>query len=192
MLETDGLLVSIIPCISAPIVSGLMILCVKLNKRLDTKEYLGFVIPGRKEFLFWTMIFVGFGACWNITSYLLGRAIVPEVMIAIYRSAPVTILLWMAFVIAAPMFEELLFRGFLFKGLQNSKLGNVGAIFFTALPWAVIHFQYDTYEVASIFLLGIIFGIARIKTNSVTLTMFMHMIMNIIATSEARFYAGFY
>jgi membrane protease YdiL (CAAX protease family) len=37
-----------------------------------------------------------------------------------YETAEYTPLIWITFVIAAPLIEELFFRGFLFEGLRDS------------------------------------------------------------------------
>jgi len=41
------------------------------------------------------------------------------------------------------LFEELFFRGFLFRGLSSSFMGPVGAVLVTSALWALIHTQYD-------------------------------------------------
>ena len=59
-----------------------------------------------------------------------------------------------------------------------------GAIVITALAWAVTHFQYDAMLVAILFALGILFGVARARHGSVTLTIALHMMVNLIAGVE--------
>jgi len=54
----------------------------------------------------------------------------------------------------------------------------------SALAWALIHFQYDLYGVATIFVSGLLLGCARLQTGSIYATMFMHGLMNLIATIE--------
>jgi len=134
------------------------------------------------------MIFIGYGALWNTITFLLGRDIVPPVMSELYRTSTHLTLLWFALVVAAPITEEFFFRGFMFKGLQHSKLGNIGAIVFTSFVWSIVHLQYNAYEVGSIFLIGLLLGWARVKTGSVLLTIAMHMMVNLIATLETRYY----
>jgi hypothetical protein len=89
--------------------------------------------------------------------------------------------LWIAIVIAAPVLEEFFFRGFLFDGLRDSKLGSVGAIIITAGFWGLIHQQYGTLEIAFIMILGVLFGIARIQTRSLYTPIIMHMLVNLNA-----------
>ena len=46
---------------------------------------------------------------------------------------------YLGVVFLGPIFEEFLFRGFLFKGLENSFLGGHGAVFISAILFAIIH-----------------------------------------------------
>jgi uncharacterized protein len=105
-------------------------------------------------------------------------------MVDAYRTAVVVPLLLAALTIAAPVFEEVLFRGFMFHGIQQSRLGNIGAILITSLVWSAIHLQYDVSHVAIIFGAGILFGIARASSNSLYLLIGLHALMNVIATIE--------
>ena len=87
-------------------------------------------------------------------------------------------------VVAAPLGEETLFRGFLFKGILHSRLGGAGAVLLTALIWALLHRQYDLFDMANIFAAGLLFGCARLRTNSIYPCLLMHGLMNLIATIE--------
>jgi len=63
-------------------------------------------------------------------------------------------------------------------------LGVVGAILITALIWTVIHGQYDWYVRSNIFVIGVLFGIARYKSGSILPPLGMHMLMNALALVE--------
>ena len=90
-------------------------------------------------------------------------------------------LLWMAVIGFAPAFEETFFRGFLFVGLQNSRIGIVGTILFTSLVWALVHIQYDIYGMATVLVLGIVLGIVRLKTRSLWGSLLIHSMWNFVA-----------
>lgn len=100
-------------------------------------------------------------------------------MLEIYQSAKSSWLLYLAAVIAAPIYEEVFFRGFLFKGLRSSRLGASGSIILTSLCWAVIHMQYDYVYISTIFVLGLYLGYARYRSNSLLLPIFLHMLFNL-------------
>lgn len=95
---------------------------------------------------------------------------------------------WLVFfllVVLAPLSEELLFRGFLFGGLQGSVLGPFGAVVASSAVWAVIHMQYDWTVVGLIFIYGLVFGIVRWKSRSLWPPILAHGAVNLIAGLSA-------
>ncbi len=92
-------------------------------------------------------------------------------------------------VVMAPLGEELLFRGFLFGGLMQSRLGPLGAILVTSVLWSVIHIQYDWMIVGVIFVIGIVLGAVRWLSGSLWPPIVAHGVMNALAA--AQFYGGF-
>ena len=116
--------------------------------------------------------------------FLLGRELVPEFMTEVYTTSEFPPLLWIAVIVMAPLFEEFLFRGFLFAGWSQSKLGATGAIFLTSFLWAALHTQYEFYYIALIFAFGILAGLARHRTRSLAMPIVVHSVVNLIATIE--------
>jgi hypothetical protein len=108
-------------------------------------------------------------------------------MQSIFASADPKWWLWVAVMLAAPLSEELFFRGFLFKGMQTSVLGVSGTVLLTSALWAAIHLQYDVMYIGVIFVLGTFFGYARYKTGSVLLPILMHVIYNSIAMVQTAY-----
>ncbi|MEM7480002.1 MAG: type II CAAX endopeptidase family protein [Acidobacteriota bacterium] len=90
--------------------------------------------------------------------------------------------------LAAPIIEELLFRGFLYEGLAKSRLGEVGAIVLISALFAVIHLQYDAFDMFSVFLLGLLFGIVRWQTGSTWLAILLHAAINLFALFQSHRY----
>ena len=79
-------------------------------------------------------------------------------------------------VLAAPFFEELVFRGFLFPLLQRS-LGSWPGIVFTAIPFGFLHGAQNHWiwqQVALITLAGVVFGYVRCKTGSTAAAFLIH------------------
>ena len=102
----------------------------------------------------------------------------------IQTSNPILVISMMVF--GAPLIEELFFRGFMFRGLQNSQLGGVGAVVITTLVWALIHGgQYNFAEVSCLVVLGTLLGHARLKTGSICLPIILHAINNLIGVVAA-------
>jgi membrane protease YdiL (CAAX protease family) len=90
---------------------------------------------------------------------------------------PLSIALMGIFAIAlAPVFEELLFRGFLFPLLARS-LGPVAAAALAALPFALLHgpeYAWSWQRISIIFLAGFAFGWMRHRSGSTAAAAVMH------------------
>jgi membrane protease YdiL (CAAX protease family) len=103
---------------------------------------------------------------------------------AIYKSNVPWYLITFNIVIVAPIYEEFLFRGFLFNGILHSKFGPIGAVLFSSIAWAIIHVQYDWFGIISILFLGLILGFTKLKTNSIIYCIIGHMFINLMASLE--------
>lgn len=102
----------------------------------------------------------------------------------LYQSVSSVWLLIFAMVIAAPIYEELVFRGILWSAISEQFSGHRGAIVasvITSLIFALIHIQYGWYEISTIILLALLFCYARIKSGSLWLPILLHIINNGIA-----------
>ncbi len=150
----------------------------------DVREFLGLRAVSAKEMLGWTGLSIILVYAGDFVTSYSGRPTVPDVIVHAYETAIVVPLFWFAVVVAAPLFEEVFFRGFLFEGFRRSRLGSVGAAAVTTTAWTVIHLQYDAFELSLVFALGIFLSIARIVSRSLYVPFFLHAIMNLIATIQ--------
>lgn len=187
-LGSNGLFLAISTCVAAPLVIGLVVLFAKIRRDITIKEYLCMNRTGWKELSKWSLVLLAFAGCSDALSFFMERPIVPEFVVGAYKTAYFVPLLWFAFVVAAPLCEEIFFRGFLFKGIENSRIGPTGALIITSLFWSVAHAQYDAYGMASLFVGGLLLGWARLKSNSIYIPVAMHALMNLIATIEVVIY----
>lgn len=80
--------------------------------------------------------------------------------------------------VAAPVMEEFVFRGFVFRGWSQSFLGPYGTIALTAAVWALNHTQYGWYDRSWLFVTGLVLGYFRLRANSTWLTVMLHSGMN--------------
>jgi len=152
-----------------------------------TRRYLALKSVGWRVWATWLGIALLSVVAIDGSSHLLGREIVPDFVRSVFSSADNVLFLWIALVVAAPVGEEVLFRGFLFEGLRRSRIGTWGAIVVTSVAWAGLHLQYGLYEIVAIGLLGIVLGLARWKTGSLYVPIGMHAFVNFIASLEATF-----
>lgn len=180
-LSLNGDAISIAEIPSALIGTALVILIAYSRKTLTVKDYLDLTPPG----IFTLVKWLGFMVLLIITMEAVNIALnreLPDFMGKVYNSATNLPLLWIAVVLMAPLFEEFLFRGFMLEGLRHSFIGTAGAILITSAIWAIIHAQYELFEVFTIFLIGIALAIARIRSQSLYVPIAMHALMNLSAS----------
>ncbi|MCD7829400.1 MAG: CPBP family intramembrane metalloprotease [Clostridiales bacterium] len=79
-----------------------------------------------------------------------------------------------AFVLVAPVMEELIFRRILLRRLLG--LGDVSAVVLSALAFALFH--ANLYQTAYAFVLGLVFGAVVLLTGSIRDTILLHMLIN--------------
>lgn len=180
----DGTLLSISSFITTIIVVPMIFVVIKLKRGSNLREYLGLTLPTMWDGLRWLVALMAFFFLADVTMVLLGQSIVPDFMIRTYSSVKHLWMLWVALLVCAPLLEELFFRGFLIKGLMESRLGWLGAVLISSAAWAFTHVQYDVYGTTMIFVLGLVLGTARVKSGSTLLTIGLHSIVNLGATIE--------
>lgn len=157
---------------------------VKLKKGSVLRNYLAIKPVPLKTIFQWIGLLLVFIVITDLITISIGRPLVPDFMTNIYTTSDPIWMLWFTLLIAAPIFEETFFRGFLFKGFESSFMGPFGAIFITAALWASLHVQYDLYLITILGLSGLIIGAARFYTGSLLVPLALHMVMNFVATAE--------
>lgn len=182
--NTQALHFAIITCVTTILCGALVVAAAGLRVGLDPRDYLGLRRVSRAALLRWTIVTVVIVVQADLVLYLVKGELLPVGWVEIYRSVHSPMLFWFALVVATPVFEELLYRGFVFEGIRASRLGGVGAVIITALVWTLVHQEYDPLEFAMIFIFGLALGVARLRTGSVLLTIAMHMLHGLIASAE--------
>ncbi len=160
------------------IVTVAVILLIVLLKGHAPKDYLSLHPVRMSSFLKWVGILAAFVIGTEGAAAFLKIDFGTDSMVALYAATHSIWLYWATAVLAAPLFEEVMFRGFLFRGFRPSFLGTGGTIVLTALLWASLHVQYNIYGIAVIAATGILFGIARIQTGSLLVPMALHATLN--------------
>ena len=86
-------------------------------------------------------------------------------------------------VVLAPILEESLFGGYLFKAWRSSWLGGYGTILVTSVLFLALHAgQYNWFLMSQLFVFSIILGLAREKTGSLLVPLVVHALNNLLAT----------
>ena len=89
---------------------------------------------------------------------------------------------WLAVLViglGAPVMEELLFRGFLFPALAQTRIGLIGAAVSTSAGWAALHAGYSSLGLIEVFAVGLYFSWLLVRTGSLRVPMFCHAAYNL-------------
>lgn len=155
------------------------------RSRGSVREYLGLRWAGWKPTLGWAAAVAAFLLGFDLLGYALGRPPIPDFMREVYTTGEPLWVLWIALVVMAPLFEELLFRGFLIPGLER-RWGGWAAVLISSGIFAGIHLQYDWFDMSAVLGLGLMFGALRVQTGSTWLAMLLHAAVNLAATVQAH------
>lgn len=185
---TNGNLFTMMIIISSTLCSVLTLIIIKLKRGSSLQHYLTLNRVTQRSLFKWLAILVVVLLMSELLVYFSNNHSASQFIRPIYQTAHPLWLLWIAVVIAAPVFEELFFRGFLFTGIAASSLGKTSAVILTSVMWAAIHLQYDAFYMLIIFTVGIILGIARLRTNSIFVPLILHSVNNALALLQVHFY----
>jgi uncharacterized protein len=189
-LTTNGLLLSLATIFSALGGTAAIILFVKMRKGISVSEYLGLKSFNNKTLIFVVILSIVLIVVSSYLDRLFPQSQNSNFTIEAYKTSVWPLLLGVAVVIFAPLFEEGFFRGFLFVGLKQTFLGGSGAILITSAGWAALHIQYDIYGIISIFALGIVLGIVRLKTNSLLAVLILHALWNLASITATALHVN--
>jgi membrane protease YdiL (CAAX protease family) len=155
-------------------------------------------------------IFIPFllGAALAATNYffLSLRAASPEtpLTIALSEGTPLALLLFLtAAIITAPLFEEIIYRGYLYSVFRTFK-GRIFTIFFIALLFCVVHIDQlwgDPLAIVLIFIMGLSVTLLRALTGSIFPGIVAHYSYNVLTLvipllflfiSNTHFYTAYF
>jgi membrane protease YdiL (CAAX protease family) len=68
-------------------------------------------------------------------------------------------------------------------------MGPIGAVVVTSGVWAVLHVQYDAFDMATVFCSGLLLGTARLVTGSLLVPLALHAAVNLLATVEVAVFS---
>lgn len=186
-IMTDPVAISSMILISTPVAVAVLALAVRL-RRVPFADYFAWRGFGWMQFALGFALVLGVLIASEGFGALLDRSSQPDFMkdmIVAVRSGDGAWLLLLAGVIIAPFGEEMIFRGFVFRGLAESRAGAIGAIIVTSAIWAAIHTQYDPFYMGVIFALGLALAFVRYRSGSTMLTFLLHALVNAAAFAQA-------
>jgi hypothetical protein len=116
----------------------------------------------------------------------IGVDVVPRFQTDVYSSVAGNgwlVPLTLAIVVVGPIGEEIMFRGFIYRGWVRSGFV-VTPILMLTLLWSAMHMQYDWFGILQVFLTGLVLAWLRWLSGSTALTIVLHMLVNLEATIE--------
>ena len=152
---------------------------------IPVNDYLGLKPPKLLHIVAGLAALAAFLFFWGGMSHLFpsfnqSGVMTSEVRAAAAVSTTAIILFLITAVVSAPIAEEIIFRGFAFRGWHDTWLGNGGALALSSALFAAIHMQYNVPGMAMIFGLGLVFGLARWLSGSTLLAIILHAMWNFV------------
>jgi uncharacterized protein len=190
----DGVTVTLFLLIANPIMIAVIALAVRLA-RAGLAEYLALVLAPRRELVVGLVALVGVIALGDALLLVSGHELVTPFQTQAYVTAAAEG--WLApmaagAIVLAPAGEEVLFRGFLFRGWARSPRSVWPAVVVISLAWAALHIQYDWAGMLQIFVVGLFLGWIRWRSASTLLTFLLHALFNLEATAETVLQVKFF
>jgi uncharacterized protein len=182
----DGAAIAVALLAGNPIQVITLVLAARMTGE-DLFAYLALDAPGRRQV---AIAVAGLALLILISDGLtlaLGRNLASPFELDIHRTAlaeGALLPLWIAMIVVAPVGEEILFRGFLFRGFIHEPRDALPGILAISLIWAVLHLQYDWFGTALVFVLGLFLGLVRLWSGSTTLVILLHMLVNLESVVE--------
>jgi uncharacterized protein len=190
----DGATVTLFIMIANPIMIAIIVLAVWIA-RAPLAVYLALTWPPVRYLGIGLAGLIGLIAIGDALLYFGGYRVVTPFQMQSYTTAAAEgwlAALWLGAVIFAPAGEEIVFRGFLFRGWVRSDRAAWPAIVVISILWAALHVQYDWTGILQIFVIGLFLGWMRWRSGSMLLTFLLHALFNVEGTLETALQIRFF
>jgi uncharacterized protein len=182
----DGAAVAVSLLVGDPVQVVTLALAARMTGE-DLFKYFALNVPRRRDAIIAIAGLALMIIAVDVLTLALGRDLVPAFELQIHRSAQAEgalISLWLALIVVAPVGEELLFRGFLFRGFVREQRDALPGILAISLIWSLLHVQYDWFGASQVFAIGMLLGYVRLYSGSTTLVIVLHMLLNFESVVE--------
>jgi len=192
--QYDGAMVTLFIVIANPVTIAVIALAVRLA-RARPADYLALTLPRRSDVSVGLVSLVALIAIGDVLLYLSGLPLVTPFQSQSYTSAAAEG--WLPALLAgaiavAPAGEEIMFRGFLYRGWARSPRTVWPAIVAISALWAAAHVQYDWTGIVQIFVIGLFLGWMRLRSGSTLLTLLLHGLFNLEGMVETAVQVRFF
>jgi membrane protease YdiL (CAAX protease family) len=189
----DGKLVALLTLVTNPVQIVLFAWVARWRAGADPAAYLGLTRFSLRDFLLGILLLAALAAVIEGIKRVAGFDPLSTFESEIYTSSRAEG--WLAFLIFAivvvgPAGEEIMFRGFLFRGWVTPDWRGVIGVVVITLLWSAMHIQYDWFGISQVFVTGLVLGWIRYRSGSCLLTIVLHMLVNLESTIEATLRVG--
>ena len=154
-----------------------LLLFVRLWKRKHAGQFLGSKMPELKPALLWTAVFVVLAIALEVLVRIV-PSLQTDYMVELISSSSQPLWLFMGACVAAPVFEELAFRGLLIGTLRHM-LDKHAAIAIASGVFTLLHLQYAwPILLTQVLPLAVVLGYARTESGSIWLPIGLHILAN--------------
>ncbi|MGV8979964.1 CPBP family intramembrane glutamic endopeptidase [Clostridium sp.] len=158
-----------------------IIILLKLySKRSDEQTHKKGI--NKKDFIYVALIIIGFRLAYdNSLIYWVNTIPMPDFINQAFDEISISpIILILTVAVIAPIYEEVIFRGILLKGM-SSKINPKLALIISALFFALVHMNIP--QGINAFLLGLLIGAIYLNRGSIYLCIFAHFVNNSLGIS---------
>lgn len=188
-----GPLVALVTLITNPLLILLLGAIARWRSGMKASAYLGLTPFKLRDFWVGLLAIAAFAVAADIIDPWIGVDIVPRFQTDIFSSAGGAgwlVALVLAIVVIGPIGEEVIFRGFLFRGWMRPGAPGIVTIAVISLLWSLLHVQYAWLLMVQIFVIGLILGWIRWRSGSTLLTIALHVLVNLESTIETALKLG--
>lgn len=183
----DGDIVLFSVAAGAPFMIGLPLLFAWLRRFFSggqdssIADYFALRRPALLSLLLWNGALIAYVFAFDAVKAWAGLDEIPEVILEIFRtvSSPITLVFVVG--LLAPFFEEWLFRGFLLRSFDGRRVRQIVGALLSAVLFAVIHLQYEWYDMLGIVGVGLLLAGARLQSGSLWTPIVMHVVNNLLS-----------
>jgi membrane protease YdiL (CAAX protease family) len=188
----DGAAVAVSLLIGNPVLVVTLALAARMTGE-DLFAYLALDVPRRRDVIISVAGLAVLILAIDVVTLALGRPLVPAFQLESHRTAVAEgalLSLWIALIVVGPVGEEILFRGFMFRGFVHERRDALPGILAISLIWALLHVQYGLFGIAQVFVIGVFLGYVRLWSGSTTLAILLHVLQNLESVAETAVALG--
>jgi len=180
-LATNPLLLALCVFATLPTVWAALWVMVRIQRGGRFADFLALRGFRWTQLLIWfpVLALVLFGSQWLL--HALGASDDSDFTLNLLLPGPAVPWIIAAIALGAPLVEEPLFRGFMYRGMARSRWTTLLALVIPNCLWVLLHIQYHWPTLIVLFLVGLVLALSRHYSGSTFVPILLHLGMNTFA-----------